>query len=117
MAFEGSCHCGKVTFSVAADMPTGGMDCNCSHCRAKGMLLSFFPRSAFTLKSGADAVKPYTFNTHKIEHQFCSACGTQPFAFGNNPADGTPLACVNLRCVTGLDLTKLKLQPFDGDNM
>lgn len=52
MSFQGSCHCGAVTFSVDAELPTEALSCNCSICRRKGLLLSFFPISAFTLNSG-----------------------------------------------------------------
>lgn len=113
MAFEGSCHCGAVKFSVDADPPASAISCNCSHCRRKGFLLSFVPKAAFTLKSGADTLRQYTFNKHKIEHQFCTKCGTQAFAYGSNP-DGSAMVAVNLRCVPGIDLGGLTLQEFDG---
>jgi hypothetical protein len=113
MAFEGSCHCGNVKFSVDAALPAKAIECNCSHCRAKGLLLAFFPPAQFTVKSGADRVKTYTFNTHKIQHQFCPDCGTQPFAYGTGQ-DGKPMRCVNLRCVPKADLEKIERQPYDG---
>lgn len=43
MAYEGSCHCGKVAFRVNEDPPANAVRCNCSHCRRKGFLLSFVP--------------------------------------------------------------------------
>jgi hypothetical protein len=43
MSFEGGCHCGAVTFSVDAEVPTKALSCNCSICRQKGLLLSFVP--------------------------------------------------------------------------
>ena len=113
MAFEGSCHCGKVAFTVEAPLPTQAISCNCSHCRRKGLLLSFVPRAAFTLTSGEDATFTYRFNTHKIDHRICSICGTQAFAFGGAP-NGTEMAAINLRCVPAVDLEKLTLQPYDG---
>ncbi len=42
MVHNGSCHCGKVTFSVEGDIQQV-MECNCSHCRRKGYLLWFIP--------------------------------------------------------------------------
>ncbi|MDF9720462.1 hypothetical protein P4S07_011825 [Serratia marcescens] len=41
--------------------------------------------SAFTLSSGQDRLSTYTFNQHKIRHQFCRVCGAQPFAYGTAP--------------------------------
>jgi len=113
MSFEGSCHCGAVRFQVDAQPPQQAISCNCSHCRRKGFLLSFFPAQQFTLLQGEEALLSYQFNTHKIEHRFCRHCGTQAFAEGANP-DGTPVRAVNLRCVPSIDLDSLTLQHFDG---
>jgi len=113
MAFHGSCHCGAVTFTVDAELPREAISCNCSHCRRKGFLLGFFPADKFTLESGADALREYKFNTHKIRHLFCSKCGTQAFAYGHNP-DGSEVRAVNLRCVPEVDLAALTLHPYDG---
>jgi hypothetical protein len=113
MPFEGSCHCGAVTFAVDAELPETAMSCNCSHCRRKGFLLSFYPASAFSLTQGEESLRAYTFNTHRIQHQFCQTCGTQPFACGTGP-DRSPIRAVNLRCVPSLDVNGLKLQHVDG---
>ncbi|GAA4337441.1 GFA family protein [Pigmentiphaga soli] len=113
MPFEGSCHCGAVTFRVDADAPAQAITCNCSHCRRKGTVLAFFPADRFELTAGEDALRTYTFNTHRIEHRFCSVCGTQPFAFGSMP-DGSPVRAVNLRCVPAIDLDALEIKRFDG---
>src|SRR5262249_14991257 len=96
-----------------APLPTQAITCNCSFCRRKGVLLAFFPRSAMTLTQGEEATATYRFNTHKIDHRFCTTCGTEPFAYGAMP-NGTPMAAVNLRCVPAVDLDKLTLQPYDG---
>lgn len=113
MSFEGSCHCGAVRFRVDAPLPTTAISCNCSHCRRKGFLLSFFPAEQFSLTQGEDILQRYTFNTHKIEHRFCTRCGTQAFAYGTDPKGGAVRA-VNLRCVPEVDLDALQLQRFDG---
>lgn len=113
MSFSGSCHCGAVTFIVDSDLPDAAISCNCSHCRRKGFLLSFFPADRFDLISGENKLRTYTFNTHKIEHRFCETCGTEPFAYGTNP-DGSAVRAVNLRCVPSIDLDALNLEQFDG---
>ena len=67
----GSCHCGKVRYTIdAGDIP-GAMECNCSHCQRKGYLLWFVPREALTISEGEAALSTYTFNKHVIEHKFC----------------------------------------------
>ena len=47
---EGSCHCGRIAFTLEGDV-TEAMDCNCSLCRRRGGLLAFFPREALSLKT------------------------------------------------------------------
>lgn len=113
MAFEGTCHCGQVTFAVDADLPTQAMSCNCSYCRRKGMLLAFFPADKFALTNGEAALKSYMFNKYKIDHRICANCGTEPFAYGAMP-DGTPIRAINVRCVAAVDLDALEIRHFDG---
>ncbi len=59
---------------------------HCSHCRRKGLLLSFAPRSKFTLDSGAESLDAYLFNKHKIEHQLLAA----PAAPSRSPMASAP---------------------------
>jgi hypothetical protein len=113
MAFEGSCHCGAVTYTVEGDIPDTAMSCNCSHCRRKGFLLAFVPLDAFRLESGAEKLNSYQFYRHNIDHQFCIDCGCQGFAVGTGPS-GEKMAAVNLRCVADADLDALNIQKVDG---
>lgn len=113
MAYEGSCQCGTVAFTVDADAPQDAISCNCSHCGRKGLLLAFVPADRFTLLSGDDVLTSYLFNKHSIEHRFCSICGCQPFAEGKN-ADGTGVRAINLRCVPDIDADTLRIKKVDG---
>jgi len=113
MAFQGSCHCGAVTYSVEGEIPETAMSCNCSHCRRKGFLLAFVPIDQFRLTSGTDKLKSYQFNKHNIDHQFCADCGCQGFSVGASPS-GEKMAAVNLRCVPDADLDALTIHKVDG---
>lgn len=113
MSYEGSCHCGAVTFEVAADTPMEAMGCNCSHCRRKGFLLTFVPAENFLVRAESEALQTYTFNTHKLRHRFCKNCGVQPFAEGTGP-DGAETRAVNLRCVPAIDIDSLKIEAING---
>jgi len=113
MAYEGSCHCGAVAFTVDADLPKEAMSCNCSHCRRKGFLLTFLPAAQVTVTAGEDALVEYRFNQHKLAHRFCPTCGVQPFAEGAGP-DGSAMRAVNLRAVPDCDLDALIVKKVDG---
>jgi hypothetical protein len=113
MAFQGSCHCGAVKFSVDADLPKQAMSCNCSICRRKGVLMAFFPVAQFKLEQGESALEAYKFNKHRISHWFCKTCGIHVFGAAISP-DGTDTRAINLRCVPDADLDALKVQQFDG---
>jgi hypothetical protein len=82
-------------------------------CGRSGTLLQFVPASDFMLLSGEDALTDYRFNTHTIQHLFCSHCGIKSFARGVG-RDGQETAAVNVRCIEGVDLDALTIQKFDG---
>lgn len=113
MTVRGSCHCGKIAYSLDADAPTEAISCNCSHCRRKGYLLAFFPAAKFTLETPREAMATYQFNKHVIDHHFCKVCGCAPFAEGKD-AKGNDTVSLNLRCMDGFDEAKLKINRFDG---
>jgi len=112
MAFQGSCHCGAVKFTVDAEVPTQAMSCNCSICRRKGVLMAFFPVAKVKVE-GETALQAYQFNTHRLTHWFCKTCGIHAFGGGIGP-DGNEMRAINLRCVPDADLDALKIQKFDG---
>ena len=112
---HGGCHCGKVRYRVTMALDTA-MSCNCSICSKKGHLLSFAPDSAFVLESGADALTDYQFNKQIIHHNFCATCGIQSFARGTAP-DGSKMVAINVRCLDGVDLAKVKVAEADGRSL
>jgi len=111
--YEGSCHCGNVKYEVNADLSGMLITCNCSICSRTGAVLTFVPRSEFKLLQGEEAVTDYQFNKKSIHHYFCSTCGIRSYAYGEMP-DGTEMAAINVRCLEGVDATKLQPQHFDG---
>ena len=109
---SGSCHCGAVRYTVEG-APEKAIECNCSHCQRKGLLLWFVPRDALTIREGSEALVEYTFNKHVIRHQFCPTCGVQPFSFGKDKS-GADMAAINVRCLQGVDLGALPRVPVNG---
>lgn len=111
--YKGGCHCGAVRYQVELDLFAPVLECNCSHCQAKGMLLSFTDAANFTLESGEDSLTEYRFNTEKIQHLFCKVCGVQAFGRGHKK-DGSPTVAVNVRSIDDVDIAALKRMPVDG---
>ncbi len=110
--YEGSCHCGKVRYKATTDLAQV-IECNCSMCSRAGTQLTFVSPESFELLSGEDAVTDYQFNKHAIHHLFCSTCGIKSFARGTGPG-GKPMVAVNVRCLDGVDRSKLKIAQVDG---
>ncbi|HET9988883.1 MAG TPA: GFA family protein [Kofleriaceae bacterium] len=110
--YNGSCHCGAVSYSVELELGKV-IACNCSICAKSGTLLAFVAEDKFELKTGEDALTPYTFNKHVILHNFCKTCGIKSFSRGKKP-DGTPMVAINARCLDGIDVFTLDVQQFDG---
>ncbi|HEX4506243.1 MAG TPA: GFA family protein [Alphaproteobacteria bacterium] len=111
-AHEGGCHCGRVRFRVTAEL-TGIADCNCSVCTKKGFLHLIVAPEQFELLSGADDLTTYQFNTGTAKHTFCRHCGIHPFYVPRSDPDKID---VNVRCLDDIDLTTVKITPFDGRN-
>ncbi|RZJ43146.1 MAG: GFA family protein [Brevundimonas sp.] len=109
---HGSCHCGAVAYEVDTDLH-GLVECNCSHCYRKGLVLNFVGPDAFRLTAGEDAMSTHTFNTHNIQHRFCDTCGVQAFAEGKTPS-GHPMVAINVRTLTDLEPFDWKAEKVDG---
>ncbi|MGE0830969.1 MAG: GFA family protein [Hyphomonadaceae bacterium] len=114
MSVRGSCHCGKIGFE-ADGAPQGVIECNCSHCARKGLILWFVTPDKFRATGEESAMTTYQFNTHAIEHKFCPSCGVQPFARGTGP-DGKAMVAVNLRCADDFDRAAHQITQVDGKN-
>lgn len=110
--YTGGCHCGAVRYEVETEMEKI-IHCNCSHCEKKGLYLDFVPKDKFKLLSGADNLTEYNFNKKAIRHLFCKTCGVQSFAEGVT----FPKVSVNVRCLDGIDITKLNLIPYNGKDL
>src|SRR5215217_6592404 len=85
-------------------------------CRRKGGVLAAFAPDQFHLDTPRDDITVYTFGNHAIRHQFCRICGCAPFAEGAGP-DGEAMVVVNLRCAEDIDLSLIRIIPFDGASL
>ena len=112
---DGQCHCGAVRFSVQSALDSLG-DCNCSRCRRLGWVMQSVSAANFTLKSGADNLTTYRFNTEMIEHLFCKTCGIEAFARGSD-GKGNTLYMFNVNCLdTPPTIDRGAIRHWDGAN-
>lgn len=112
MWYQGSCHCGAVTFEVEAPADLEAVRCNCSICNKTGFLHLIVPLSRFRLLTGADSLTTYTFNTGVAKHTFCKVCGVKPFYTPRSNPDGID---VNVHCLNTAPKS-LRVNDFDGQN-
>ena len=109
--YRGGCHCGAVQFEVEMKPPKSAVACNCSICSRAGYLLAFPDESAFRLVAGENALGDYQFGKKTIHHYFCRTCGVRSFSRGD---DGI---AINLRCIQDVNISKLKVEYFDGASL
>jgi len=110
---HGGCHCGRVRFEVLAPARIRVNQCNCSICSKTGYLHLVVPKERFTLRSGADLLTTYTFNTGKAKHLFCSVCGIKSFYVPRSHPDGIS---VNARCLDDGTVEEMTIGQTDGRN-
>lgn len=114
MSISGSCHCGRVSFTLH-DEPAEAMQCNCSICRRKGYLLVFSAPDKFETSASDDDLTTYRFGHGNVRHRFCKTCGCAPFGDGKD-ANDNPVIAVNLRCAD-VDLSAVRINEFDGASL
>lgn len=108
----GSCHCGRIRFSVTGDVDSA-LSCNCSICQRRGSLLWFVPREQLLLLTPEQDASIYRFNSGRISHCFCPLCGMHPYGEAIGP-DGRAMAAINLRCIEDFDLASVPVHHHDG---
>jgi len=109
----GGCHCGRVRFEVDAPAEIEVNECNCSMCGKLGYLHLVVPRSLFRLRSGAEHLTTYTFNTGVARHLFCSVCGIKSFYVPRSHPNGYS---VSARALDPGTVKRCTVLPFDGAN-
>jgi hypothetical protein len=109
---EGGCHCGAVRFRIRV-RAFEALACNCSICSKKGMINLIVRAEDFELRSGADELATYQFNTGTARHHFCKRCGIHPFSRPRSHPDDYD---VNARCLDDGALARFTVRPFDGQN-
>lgn len=112
--YHGSCHCGRVKFSVTTDIDKI-VSCNCSICGKKGVLHHRVEPEQFNFLNGDEYLSLYQFDTKEAKHFFCKECGIHPFS---NPRAAPDKYSINVRCLNDFDLEaeEYEVVKFDGSN-
>lgn len=112
--YHGSCHCGKVKYSVTTEIDKVVL-CNCSICSRKGALHHRVSPEQFQLLEGAAYLSQYQFDTKEAKHFFCKECGIHPFS---KPRAAPDMYSININCLDDFDMEteKYEVVEFDGRN-
>ena len=110
--YRGSCHCGRVTFELDAEIRRV-TECNCSICRRKRALWHGATDATVRILSGEPDLTLYQFGTNTAKHYFCRHCGVTPFI---RPRLDPSRWAVNVRCLDGVDSKALPVAAFDGEH-
>ena len=110
---HGSCHCGRVRWTVEAPAVLHTHTCNCSICEIHHYQHLIVPRARFKLLSDTSALSLYTFGTGVAKHYFCKFCGVKSFYVPRSNPDGVS---VHARCLDQSTVEQIEDTPFDGRN-
>lgn len=114
--YLGGCHCGDVRIAVDRAEPIDSyVECNCSVCTKKGVLLARAEEAELTVTDGQAAIETYRFNTRVAEHNFCRRCGVHVYA---RPRNSPERFAVNIRCLDDFQEIRKHARriDFDGQN-
>ena len=111
--YQGSCHCGAVTFAITTDLPEL-TTCDCSICAKKNALMVRVHEDDFRLLSGTDALSEYNFHTGVARHFFCATCGIYPFHKKRMAPDSYG---INVSCLEGFDPVGIPVRQTHGTKL
>jgi hypothetical protein len=79
MPYQGSCHCGALTYAYQTDLPPQEWSiraCQCSFCRAHGARTTSDPQGAVAFHvQQPDRLRRYRFGQGLAEFLICAHCG------------------------------------------
>jgi len=111
--YQGSCHCGKNTFELSADLDHVRV-CDCSLCRKRGALNFRVREDALKITSPIEEMTLYQWHTKTAKDYFCPTCGILPF---RRPRTAPDLWTVNIRCLDDVNLDALPIERVHGSRL
>ena len=111
--YTGSCHCSAVEFEVDTDLTTG-LQCDCSLCKRKNIIMHRVPKEQFRLIKGKDALTLYRWNTRLAEHYFCKHCGIYTH---HQPRTQPDSIAINVGCIDTVNARELPITFAEGSKL
>jgi hypothetical protein len=115
--FQGSCHCGNLTFTLAWPdaVPMPARACGCSFCRKHGGVWTSHPQARLAVRVRDPAqVSTYGFGTRTADFHICTRCGVVPLV--SCEAAGRLYAVVNVNALDDMDESLLERSSVDFDD-
>ena len=114
MDFDGSCHCGAVTYRVTR-CEEGATTCNCTICRRYGALWAYDWEGEGITVSGPTTTYVRGDGDGDIGFHFCPTCGCVAYWRGREPRpDGRRRMAVNVRLADPAAVAGMPIDIFDG---
>ncbi|ORX98122.1 Mss4-like protein [Clohesyomyces aquaticus] len=120
--YHASCHCQLFRYSVTLspglnDLDSWVVECNCSICSRNGNLNVYVQNDCVEfeglgLESGL--VEKYRFGKQRVQHYFCSRCGSSLMAESIEPGFYEGVKALNVRMFEGIDVNMLQRREVDG---
>lgn len=110
---RGSCHCGAVSFELAAD-PKWLTECNCSICRRLGTLWAHATIDDIKITCREGATLAYVWGDQMLAFHTCKTCGCTTHWENLHPEGPDTRMAVNGRMADPADVRDLPVRRFDG---
>jgi hypothetical protein len=114
--YQGSCHCGAISYEADIDLAEGTGRCNCSICAKRRFWGATVKPDAFRLLRGEEALGDYQFGSNSVHHRFCRTCGVTIFGDGYVEEVGGAFYSISLATLEAAeaDLAEAPVKYMDG---
>ncbi|KAL6710974.1 hypothetical protein ACN47E_006849 [Coniothyrium glycines] len=124
--YTASCHCHLVQYTVTLSPPLDDpeswvVECNCSICARNGYLNVYVQNACITFTGSVDINSPlvekYKFGKQRVQHYFCSRCGSSLMAESVEPGFYEGVKALNIRMFQDVDVRTVQRRQVDGKSL
>ena len=117
--YNGSCHCGSITYEADIDLAEGTGKCNCTFCTKARAWKVFVKPNSFRMLSGTDDAIGYRKHPQAPLKYFCKRCGVRTHELGSADYMGGDFVGVFVSTLDNVEPEELVAAPVrysDGRN-